>query len=278
MFRPSQESLFRAPSAASPLLSRGPEQFSPGVDGAALDARTSRSPDAPVIGSPPSEDGLKIRVQWDRHPPWAPKSDSHLPANDVKPGSRFTARAIARFFAQVDKNGPICPHLGTRCHLWTGTVNQRGYGVTKIGGKLTQAHVVATEIAGIPVPEGMVRRHLCGVKLCVNTEHVVPGTQAENMADMARMGTSLVGHSNPASKLTDERVRAIFVRIQAGEVQTEIARDEGVSQNTISQIANGLLWTHITGVPRRIPKRDRRKTWRHLLPGALPVQAARGAA
>lgn len=187
--------------------------------------------------------------------------DNAVPANDVLrrsqrgPAPFVTKISLAeRFWAKVDKSGD--------CWIWLGDRDAKGYGHFLVGSratkrKLLQAHRVAYELTYGSTPPLL--RHMCGNTSCVRPDHLKPGTQAENMADMVRMGRSLVGTTNPASKLTEARVRSIFARIQAGEANLAIARTEGVSGSTVWQIENGLMWTHITGVARRIPKRDRRK-------------------
>lgn len=52
----------------------------------------------------------------------------------------------------------------------------------------------------------------------------------------------LRGEANPRSKLTGEKVAEIRVRCAAGESQLTIAKDMGVSNRTISDIACGLTW------------------------------------
>ena len=88
---------------------------------------------------------------------------------------------MERFWAKVDKNGPVHPTLGTRCHLWTGSIDRGGYGhFWGPQGKLVGPHRFAWELKHGPVPTGLQLDHLCRVRACVNDEHLEPVTNREN--------------------------------------------------------------------------------------------------
>ena len=55
----------------------------------------------------------------------------------------------------------------------------------------------------------------------------------------------MMGENSHQAKLTDADVRAILVRLAAGETQPSIAADYGVHRKTISRINTGEMWTHI---------------------------------
>ena len=95
-----------------------------------------------------------------------------------------------RFWAKVDKNGPVpaCrPDLGP-CWLWTGAqAGNQGYpkyGRVQVAGtgKTGQAHVVSYEWAGGIVPAGWDVDHLCRISLCVRPSHLEAVTHKENLA------------------------------------------------------------------------------------------------
>lgn len=67
------------------------------------------------------------------------------------------------------------------CVLWTGTVNNAGYGVAHVGDSTTSAHRALWILLHGPLPAGLEIDHLCGNRLCVNVDHLEPVTHAENM-------------------------------------------------------------------------------------------------
>lgn len=86
-----------------------------------------------------------------------------------------------RFFSKVDKNGPLCTHLGTQCWLWTGARGGGKYGNFFDGTRTVGAHRWSyTHAYGEP-PDKHDVDHKCHVPHCVNPEHLRAVTHAENM-------------------------------------------------------------------------------------------------
>lgn len=85
-----------------------------------------------------------------------------------------------RFWSKVNKTGG--------CWIWTGALNQKGYGRFAVGRKSMPAHKVAWELVNGAWPVGKIGRHVCDNPSCVNPNHIIPGTIAENAADAVRRG------------------------------------------------------------------------------------------
>lgn len=164
-----------------------------------------------------------------------------------------------RFWAKVDKNGPVHPVLGTRCHLWTGAPDSHGYGTIGAGHKTLKAHRVAWVLFVGPIPEGEGVLHRCDVRLCVNyVEHLFTGTPGDNMRDRTAKGRSASGdrhgsathpgamprgeaHWNARLKRAD--VDAIRERYVPGYgAQSALAREYGVARGVIRRIVNRETW------------------------------------
>ena len=68
------------------------------------------------------------------------------------------------------------------CWIWTGAVNNQGYGSAAAGGhnRSMLAHRKAYEATRGPIPAGLTIDHLCRQKLCQNVNHMEIVTRAEN--------------------------------------------------------------------------------------------------
>lgn len=153
-----------------------------------------------------------------------------------------TPELIERFESRVDRSGD--------CHVWTGTrLNKFGHGCISVGGHNAPAHRVAWVIAtGRAVPAKHVIRHTCDVPACVNPDHLVLGTFADNMNDAIDRDRVPVGEAHYRSKLTDDMVREIRARFAAGDASAmEMANEYPVSASAITQMLAGKTWKHITG-------------------------------
>ncbi len=86
-----------------------------------------------------------------------------------------------RLLANIDTEGPMF-ETGSRCWLWLGTANKRGYGAISRDGQRIMAHHGTYELYVGPIPEGLELDHLCRNPRCVNPLHLEPVTHAENVA------------------------------------------------------------------------------------------------
>src|SRR5690606_41243895 len=82
-------------------------------------------------------------------------------------------------------------------------------------------------------------RHTCDNKRCINPEHLVLGTQADNMADKVSRNRQAKGETHGMSKLTNEQVKYIkeVYKPRCPKYSgAALARKIGVHYSTISDI------------------------------------------
>jgi hypothetical protein len=145
----------------------------------------------------------------------------------------------ARFWAKVNKDGPIHPLLGTRCWIWTGAT-AKGYGQFSLGGRrdgLIRAHRYSWALIYGPLSEQI--DHRCHVKLCVNPEHLRPATNKQNLENRRGPNRNNSTGVRGVERLPSGRYRAYLMhhyqRINIGTFDTitgaEMAVVEARSQH-----------------------------------------------
>jgi hypothetical protein len=124
-----------------------------------------------------------------------------------------------------------------RCIIYDGHVGNAGYGLdydpdTK---KTIGAHRLAFKRAYGYLPK--IVMHTCDTPTCVNPEHLVGGTQSDNIKDCVRKGR-LVNNN----KLTDTQALDILQDIRSAKV---IAAEYGIHPTTVYNLRKGKFYKHV---------------------------------
>ncbi len=135
------------------------------------------------------------------------------------------------------------PESNSGCWLWTGAVDQFGYG--SLTDKTKIAHRRSWELYRGEIPKGMCVLHHCDVPSCVNPDHLFLGTRRDNNSDRDGKGrhVRLLGENHGMSKLNAEIVRRIR---KDSRYCVDIAETYGVNPSTIQRVKRGETWRHIS--------------------------------
>jgi hypothetical protein len=126
------------------------------------------------------------------------------------------------------------------CWIWTGAVNNAGYGICASESKKTSsAHRVSYEAFVGKIPEGMIIAHACDNRLCVNPAHLWLATHKENSQDMVKKSRSAKGEKCGKSKLNDEQIE--FIR-KSNLSHRQLGSMFDVSHATIGYVKRGVTW------------------------------------
>lgn len=154
---------------------------------------------------------------------------------------RFVSGHNKRRAPDLSRFLPVEHGFRTPCWDWTGPKTRKGYGRIQVGGVHRQAHAVAYEATRGPIPAGFVLDHLCRNRGCIRPDHL----EAVPVAVNTRRGA--------LAKLNPSKVEAI----RADErPHSQIARDFGVSRQTIGLIKNGRRWAALALVERMIAAQE----------------------
>ena len=142
------------------------------------------------------------------------------------------------------------PEPNSGCWLWIGACAADGYPRITIG-SLTDKSKKSVRVnrfvchAFHGLPDGMHALHKCDNVICINPDHIYPGTAKQNTKDcIERQRRTQIrrGEANAMSVLKTEDV--LYIR-ESEKRGVDLATKYGVSQATISLIRSRKLWRHI---------------------------------
>lgn len=132
-----------------------------------------------------------------------------------------------------------------KCWIWTGPLNNNGYGRITYGGASTTGLVHRASwifFNSKPVPVGLNVLHDCDNPRCVNPRHLHVGTQKKNIEEMCQRGRGVIGEDHPLSKLSNSDVVRIKTLLNKTNIYRRlISKEFNVSTTLIDRIAWGLI-------------------------------------
>lgn len=135
-------------------------------------------------------------------------------------------------------------------HLLTTRPNVHGY--RSVGLQVAnrpRAFVVHSLVALAflgPRPHGLQVAHGDGDRMNSRLSNLRYATAVENAADRVAHGTEVHGERNGNAKITAAQAEEIRRRNRRGERQVDLAREFGISQSQISNIARRAAWARVS--------------------------------
>lgn len=95
------------------------------------------------------------------------------------------------------------------------------------------------------IKRGLVVRHKCDVRNCINPEHLELGTSKENTHDIISRGRWALGEKSGTNKITSEEARKIKILIRDGKRNYEIMNLLNVTNDIVGKIRRNKTWKHV---------------------------------
>lgn len=142
------------------------------------------------------------------------------------------------------------------CQEWRAGKFAGGYGSIKIDGKSRKAHRYSYTYHKGDIPEGLCVRHICDNPSCVNPNHLLLGTHADNMRDKVERGRQWRG-GHPNKLTEDQAIEMVSKYSQEYGQITKLANEYGLNRATVRE------YLYRAGVSTKIsckwPKKNRKE-------------------
>lgn len=133
----------------------------------------------------------------------------------------------------------------SECWEWAGHLMVNGYGQLTAGARQWTAHRFSYTMHKGKIPDGLIIRHSCHNRKCVNPDHLSTGTMQDNSDDMVKAGRQCLGEKQGLSKLVEANIVDIYKMGKEGKYQSYIAREFNIDQSGVSRILSGEYWAHM---------------------------------
>lgn len=123
------------------------------------------------------------------------------------------------------------------CLEWVNKPTGSGYGVFIHDTVRWSAHRLAWEFANNKlIPKGMLVRHTCDNRICVNPKHLLLGTPKQNSRDAVDRNRMAKGERHYKAKIDDVSVQLIRYLSDCGVQHKRLAALYGYCESNISKI------------------------------------------
>lgn len=148
------------------------------------------------------------------------------------------------------------PEPNSGCWLWEGSLSKYGYAyvcdprapINRKSPRRVFIHRLVCEMHSPNFTDALLVRHTCDNPICVNPDHLLPGTHMDNYLDSVKRKRrpSYKGEKNRKAKLTASDV--MWVRSVSDMKVPDIAKRLNVCESTIWQIKRNVIWTHLNSL------------------------------
>ena len=128
------------------------------------------------------------------------------------------------------------------CWIWSKSVASSGYGQIRLNYKNLRANRASYMVFKGEIPDGMVIRHTCDNKLCINPDHLILGSCKQNSQDMVERDRQAKGERNGRCKLSEADVQAIKSSTLS---YSQLAKQFGISKGHAHRVKNGVAWSFL---------------------------------
>lgn len=116
-----------------------------------------------------------------------------------------------------------------------------GYNKCKRGGYHSVHRYMYAQKYG-SITSDIILRHICDNPSCINPEHLLAGTHADNVQDRVNKNRSALGEQNGRSKLTENQVVEIY---NSNNTNRELAILYNVDNKVIHDIKHKNTWKYL---------------------------------